>query len=95
MVATKIITNKRNIHQPKEYLPTAAKAIQQCIDSGDPFTVDTARMMMGSDVKDVHYNVLPSMFSRLSRQGVIVRIGSVKSPNRSRNGGWNALWIRK
>lgn len=95
MVGSVTITNSRNIHHPKEYRPTADKAIKECIESGEPFTVDTVRMKMGSDVKDAHFNVLPSIFARLSRQGVIVRIGSVKSPNRSRNGGWNALWIRK
>ena len=68
--------------------------LDECIDTGKPFTVDTVRMKMGSDVQDVDENTLPAVFSRYAQDGKIVRIGSVRSSNRSRNGGWNALWIK-
>lgn len=88
-------TKSRKTAQPlKDYREQAKKAIQECIARNEPFTVDTVRLMMGTDVKDAHYNVLPSMLGNLAHQGVITRIGSVKSPNRSRRGGWNALWIK-
>nr|DAK57413.1 MAG TPA: hypothetical protein [Caudoviricetes sp.] len=80
--------------QLKDYREQAEKAIQECIARNEPFTVDTVRTLMGVDVKDAHHNVLPAMLARRVQAGQIVRIGSVRSPNRSRKGGWNALWIK-
>lgn len=88
-------TKSRKTVQPlKEYRPEAKRVIQQCIDSGEPFTVDTVRMKMSADVKDVHHNVLPSLISQRAIVGDIVAIGYVRSPNKSRRSGKNTLWIK-
>lgn len=88
-------TKSRETVQPlKDYREQADKAIRECIARNEPFTVDTVRMLMGVDVKDAHHNVLPAMLARRVQTGQIARIGSVRSPNRSRKGGWNTLWIK-
>ena len=78
----------------KDYREEAERALTECINASEPFTVDTVRMRMDDNVQDVHYNVLPSLVQVRQRRSEIVRIGSVRSPNRSRKSGWNALWIK-
>lgn len=91
-------TTKNRIRQTarplKDYREEAERALTECINANEPFTVDTVRMRMDPDVKDVHYNVLPALMQARQRRGEIVRVGSVRSPNRSRRSGWNALWIK-
>lgn len=77
----------------KDYREQANLAITECINRSEPFTADTVRMVMPDDVTDVHYNVLPALIRKAQRHGRIVRVGSVRSPNHSRKGGWNALWM--
>lgn len=88
----------KNRHRVKarpllDFREQAELALTNCINSGEPFTVDTVRMAMPDDVKDAHHNVLPALISSARKAGRIVRVGSVRSPNRSRKGGWNALWL--
>lgn len=91
MVAAKVRTQATR--PLKDYRVEAQKALTACIESGEPFTADSIRLRMDPNVTDVHHNVLPAMISNAQRRGEIVRVGVVKSPNKSRHGGWNALWL--
>lgn len=75
------------------YLRAAEEAIEQLIAMDRPFSADHVRSMIPAAIVPHSKNVLPSLFSRLSKSGRIRAVGEARSTRKARHGSTNRMWV--
>lgn len=76
----------------RDYLHHAEKALDYCRRTMPEFTAEDVRRRIPTNIPCHHHNVLPSLFSRASRDGRIRWVRSCHATRRSRHAGRNSIW---
>ena len=87
------VDNNLATAEGSEYLRRAEEAIEQLIEMDRPFSADHVRSMIPAAIVPHSKNVLPSLFSRLSKSGRIRPIGEARSTRKTRHGSTHRMWV--
>ncbi|GAA2773605.1 hypothetical protein [Saccharopolyspora taberi] len=75
-----------------DFLHYAEIALAELIAEGNEFDAEDVRKRIPADVQPHSPNVLPSLFSRAARAGLITYVGNRRATRRSRHAGRISRW---